>query len=209
VTWGNQHRRNEKAQQAILNAALELCRDVGYDALRIEAIARRAGVSKQTIYRWWPSKGVLLLEAVGDAADDSAVFPDTGDLTADLQSSLGAVAEKMVSTELGPIMVGLIDGAHHDPHLAERLMSDFIGPRHDNCLARLQTAVDRGELPPGTDTRLLLDQIYGPLYYRALVTREVSDADYVRRHLAVLLPAPNRMNPSDDDAISTPGGDAI
>lgn len=188
VTWANQYRRNEDSRQAILTAALELCREVGYEALRIEAIARRAGTGKQTIYRWWPSKGVLLLEALTGLSQDSAAFPDTGDLAADLSTQMGAVARAM-SSPAGSVLRGLIAGAHHDPELAERLMTDVLGPRREACLGRLQVAVDRGELDPHTDIALLMEQLYGPLYYRLLVTRETLDEVYVDRHLAALLPA--------------------
>jgi len=170
-----------------MTAALELCAEVGYFSLRIEAIARRAGTGKQTIYRWWPSKGVLLLDALQNASRDSAGFADTGDIWADLQTQMEKLVGGLYSARLGPVLMALIDGAHHDPILAERLVSDVIGPRRAASLARLRAAVNRGELPTGTDLPLLLDQLYGPLYYRFLVTREPTDADFIRRHLAALM----------------------
>lgn len=185
MTWANQYRRNESSRRAILAAALELCREVGYAALRIETIARRAGAGKQTIYRWWPSKGALLLDALGASTTDSAAFPDTGDLAADLRTQMGGAARSM--DELAPILIGLIDGAHHDPDLARRLTTDLFRPRRDACQVRLRAAVDRGELAPDTDVALLVDQLYGPLYYRVFVTREPLDEQYVHRHLAALL----------------------
>lgn len=183
-----------------MTAALELCAEVGYFALRIEAIARRAGTGKQTIYRWWPSKGVLLLDALQDAARDSAGFADTGNIWADLQHQMEKLVGGLYSSRLGPVLLALIDGAHHDPLLAERLMSDVIGPRRATGLARLQAAVERGELPVDTDLPLLLDQLYGPLYYRFLVTRELTDVDFVRRHLAALMR--NTTTPVQQDELA-------
>jgi AcrR family transcriptional regulator len=191
MPWANQYRRSEDSRQAILAAALELCREVGYDALRIEAIARRAGAGKQTIYRWWPSKGVLLLDALTSGSSDSAAFPDTGDLEADLVTQMSSAARNM--STLAPILIGLIEGAHHDPDLAERMTAELITPRREACHARLQAAVDRGELGPDTDVALLIDQLYGPLYYRLLAARDTLDEAYVRRHLAALLPTTGRV----------------
>jgi len=187
MVWANQYRRNEDTKKAIYDAALALCREVGYEAMSIEAIARRAKAGKQTIYRWWPSKGVLLLDALGVVGNDSATFPDTGDLLADLSSQMTGAARIMSAPQLAPVLIGLLAGAHHDPALAERLMSDLIGPRRKGCFNRLRTARERGELPPDTDEVLLMEQLYGPLYYRYLVTREPLVESYVRRHVNDLL----------------------
>lgn len=180
-----------------MTAALELCQEVGYYALRIEAIARRAGAGKQTIYRWWPSKGVLLLDALKDAAGDTATFPDTGDIAADVLTHMEQIVSGMYVCDLGPVLLALIDGAHHDAALADRLMSDVIAPRRAAALARLQTAVERGELRSDTDLPLLLDQLYGSLYYRFIVTHEVTDVAYVHRHVAALMTSAVIAAPQD------------
>ena len=85
-------RRNERARLAILDASLALVGELGYDNVSIEAIARRAGVGKQTIYRWWPSKGAVVLEAATHSLDPVVKFPDTGDVVADLRRAEGVVA---------------------------------------------------------------------------------------------------------------------
>lgn len=188
MAWGNQYRRSESAHQAILTSAYELCLEVGYNALTMEAVARRAGVGKQTIYRWWPSKGVLLFDALQHAVEDWGEFPDTGDLVADMFAQMSVLAELMSSPKVQPVLVGLVDGSHHDPRLAEQLLSEVVTRRQTATMARLQSAIDRGELPAGTNLVLLLDQLYGPLFYRMLVTGEPIDAGYVREHLAALLP---------------------
>ncbi len=187
VTWGNQYQRSDRAQRAILAAALELCRETGYERLSIEAIARRAGVGKQTIYRWWPSKGALLLEALEEVSSPAAVFPDTGDLLADLSAQMAVAVEYMFSAERGAALLGVFDAAHHDPELADRLLTGVIAPRDDAGKARLRAGVAAGELPADTDVDLLFEQLYAPLYYRMLVTREFPDEEYLRRHLTALL----------------------
>ena len=194
MSWGNQYRRSEKTRQAIQAAARELCREVGYEAVSIEAIARRAGSGKQTIYRWWPSKGAVLLDVLIEAAGDSAAFPDTGDVKADLIAQMSGVARLMSSAD-GPLVIGLITDAHHDQAVAERISEYVLEPRRRACLSRLSTAVERGELVRGIDTALLMEQLYGPLYYRFLVTREGVDDAHVRALIGALLdpllPAPD------------------
>lgn len=187
MTWGNQYQRSDHARRAILSAALELCRETGYGRLGIEAIARRAGVGKQTIYRWWPSKGALLLEALEDVSSPAAFYPDTGDLIADLAAQMAVAVEYMFSTERGPALLGVFDAAHHDPELAERLLTGVIAPREEAGKSRLRASVATGELPADTDVELLFEQLYAPLYYRMLVTRQAPDEEYLHRHLTALL----------------------
>lgn len=92
ITPPSSLRRSERSRRATLQAALDLCTEKGYGRVTIEAIAARAGVSKKTIYRWWPSKGAVLLEAFTDALVDATPFVDTGDIGADLRTHVaGAV----------------------------------------------------------------------------------------------------------------------
>src|SRR5438874_2409689 len=108
-------RRRESSRLAILDAVLALCREEGYARLSIEAIAARAGVGKQTIYRWWPSRGAVLLEALDREAAGWAAFPDTGDLVADLRITIADVVRFQADPDLGPPMAGLIAEAQQDP----------------------------------------------------------------------------------------------
>ncbi|GAB2993920.1 TetR/AcrR family transcriptional regulator [Amycolatopsis acidiphila] len=187
MAWANQYRRSDESRRAILDAALAQCREVGYESVSIEAVARRAGAGKQTIYRWWPSKGVLLLDAVVSLGSDSESFPDTGDVVADLTAQMTRAARTMSSPTIGPVLFGLLGAAHHDTALAERLDRDLLGPRREACVARLRAARERGELAADVDETLLMEQLYGLLYYRSLVIRKPPTSAYVRRHVAGLL----------------------
>src|SRR5215475_5803819 len=93
----NPARRSQRARQAILAATTDLIGEVGYAKLAVEAIATRAGVGKQTIYRWWPDKGAVVLDAylalVG--ADQGLSFPDSGDLGTDLRRILGSTVDSL------------------------------------------------------------------------------------------------------------------
>src|SRR5690348_11960575 len=92
-------RRNEASRKAILTAAFDLVGEVGFAKLSIEAIAARAGVGKQTIYRWWPSKGTVLFDAFLMLSEDHATgdpaLPDTGDIEADLKTVLRATVDEL------------------------------------------------------------------------------------------------------------------
>ncbi len=101
-------RRRESSRLAILAAALALCREEGYARLSVEAIAARAGVGKQTIYRWWPSKGAVLLEALEREVAGSANVPDTGDIVADMRTVVGNLVRRHADPSFGPHVAALI-----------------------------------------------------------------------------------------------------
>jgi AcrR family transcriptional regulator len=161
----NPLRRNEASRRAILDAALQLCAEVGYRHVTIEAIAARAGVSKKTIYRWWPSKGAVMLEAVDDAANAVAEHPNTGDLAADLREQLTAVIGLLTPTKTSAV-AGLIAEGLHDEELANDLRERLIRPRIDEFKERLRQAQRAGQLPADADLDVALNLIYGPIYHR-------------------------------------------
>src|SRR6185312_1951178 len=92
-------RRNERSRRAVLDAALELLSETGYAALTVEAIAARAGVGKQTIYRWWPGRGAVILDALAEAGPPPPL-PDTGDLRADLLLVVRATVAELADPRL-------------------------------------------------------------------------------------------------------------
>jgi AcrR family transcriptional regulator len=98
------NRRNERSRLAILAAATTLISELGYDRVSIEAIAKRAGVGKQTIYRWWPSKGAVALEALDDSLATVVDFQDTGDIVKDLRHHMSGVTRMISSTQIGPLI---------------------------------------------------------------------------------------------------------
>lgn len=161
----NPLRRNEASHRAILDASLRLCGELGYRRLTIEAIAARAGVSKKTIYRWWPSKGAVVLEALDAAAGAVAEHPNTGDLAADMRSQLTAVIGLLTPTETSAA-VGLIAEALHDEELAHDLRETLIRPRIEKFNERLRQAQRDGQFPADADLDVALNLLYGPLYHR-------------------------------------------
>jgi AcrR family transcriptional regulator len=192
MSWGNQYQRNETARQAILTAALEVCREMGYAATSIEAIARRAEVGKQTIYRWWPSKGLLLLDALEARAGESATFPDTGDVVADMASQIHALGRLFSNPDLAPVLRAIVAGQQSEPAVAERFINELLEPRRKSAEHRLAVAAERGELPPEPGPLHLIELLYGPMYYRLLVTHEPIDTAYIEAHLAAVFGAVRR-----------------
>jgi AcrR family transcriptional regulator len=177
VHRGNRHGRSEEARLAVLQAADDLLVEKGFARLTVEGIAQRAGVAKQTIYRWWPSKTDILLEAFVTDAAEELTPPDTGDLTRDLVAHLGAIGRFLTASDAGAVFRALAAQGQHDPRLAARLREEHLTHQRIRDRQPLERALQRGELPAETDLDTLVDRLVGPLYYRALVTgQEITEA---------------------------------
>src|SRR5947209_3140574 len=122
----DERRRNETAHAAILRAARELVDRRGFRLVTIEGIAERAGVGKATIYRWWPSKAAVVMDAVLEAARPRIPFPDTGSPREDVRRQLASVIAFYTDTKAGRGIRALIAESQHDPSLAEALRDRFI-----------------------------------------------------------------------------------
>ncbi|MFI5606275.1 TetR/AcrR family transcriptional regulator [Amycolatopsis sp. NPDC051903] len=167
---GNRYGRSEDARRAVLEAADDLLVEHGFAGLTVERIAATAGVSKQTIYRWWPSKVDILLDALGDDLAEELVPPDHGDLRRDLRQHLAAVATFLTTADAGAVFRALLGQAQHDPALAARLRAEHVRGQHARDRLPFERALARGELPPGTDLDRAVEQLIGPIHYRVLVT---------------------------------------
>lgn len=179
--------RSEEARRAILAAALEITAELGYERASIEAFARRAGSSKQTIYRWWSSKAAVLQEALEDQIRDSTGLPDTGDPVADVRAQMSGVVGFFTDPRIGPVFRGLLAAAQSDPEVAENALRSLFGPRRRAVLERLESATRTGRLAGGVDLDLVVDLLYGPLYYRLLVSRDPLTTGYVNQVVAAVL----------------------
>jgi AcrR family transcriptional regulator len=165
----------------VLEAADGLLVERGFAGLTIEGIAARAGVAKQTIYRWWPSKSEILMDALaGDEAEDLAP-PDTGDLGQDLRGHLARLAHFLTGTDAGAVFRALAGQAQHDEAVAARLRADHLSQQRSRDRLPLLRAAERGDLPPGTDIDLAVEQLVGPVYYRVLVTGEPVTSEFTGR----------------------------
>ncbi|TDD23868.1 TetR/AcrR family transcriptional regulator [Nonomuraea diastatica] len=168
----NAPRRNEASRRAILTAAFELVQEVGYAKLSIEGIAARAGVGKQTIYRWWPSKGAVLFDAflmLSEQPDGGeSALPDTGDLEADLKAVLRATVEELNDPRYDEPMRALNTEITHDPALAALYAERLDGPMRELKKGRLRSAQRAGHLAEDLDLDVAVDLIWGPLLNRWL-----------------------------------------
>ena len=165
-------RRNPTARRAILAAALDLVREVGYAKLSIEGIAARAGVGKQTIYRWWPSKGAVLFDAfltLSESQDGEVqALPDTGDLEADLKLILRATVAELNDPRYEEPMRALSTEIAHDPALAAAYAERLDGPLKQLKKERLRSAQRDGQLAEDLDLDVAIEMVWGPLLNRWL-----------------------------------------
>ncbi|MFF1902636.1 TetR/AcrR family transcriptional regulator [Kitasatospora sp. NPDC058218] len=167
VPTPNPERRNERSRRATLAATIELIAARGYGKVTIEAIATQAGASKQTIYRWWPSKAALALEAINDYIGEAIDFPDTGDITTDLTTQISEVTD-LLTGPIGTVFRGVIADAQSDPSVGAALRETIIEPRTRLCEARLAAAVAAGQLRADVPTRVMVEMLYSVVYYRLL-----------------------------------------
>lgn len=169
--------RSTRAQQAILATALRLVRQEGFAALTIEKIAREAGVGKPTIYRWWPSKGAIVFDALQLYAQEALPLPPEGLLEERLGTWLRALFA-VLNEDTGDIVRALMAEAQLDPDFAVFFREEFILIRRQPLLLLLREGIERGELEPGADCELLADLIYGAMWYRLLARHASLDEQY-------------------------------
>ncbi|MEU5751774.1 MULTISPECIES: TetR/AcrR family transcriptional regulator [unclassified Streptomyces] len=169
-------RRSQRSRQAIYEAALALVAEVGYPKTTIEGIAARAGVGKQTIYRWWSSKADVLLEAFLDlseqaaraAGEDTYAIPDTGDLAADLKAVLRATVDELHDPRYeAPYRALAAEGVVNE-QLGRDFLTKLLEPSLQLYVDRLRAAQDSGHLRPEVDPRIALELFVAPLAQRWL-----------------------------------------
>jgi AcrR family transcriptional regulator len=171
--------RSEQSAEAITRAAVELCLEVGYAKLSVEGIAARAGVGKQTIYRWWPSKGAVLLDALLSKMTLDAPFPDTGDIVVDLRTQMTGAIRTLMGPEVGPHYRALIGDAQHNPALAADLRDRLIGPLCVKAANRIRVAQQQGQIRAECDPDAVVSLLYGAFYHRMLLLGTTADAAFV------------------------------
>jgi AcrR family transcriptional regulator len=160
--------RSEKARHAILDAAAELLLLRGLGAVSMDAVAERAGVSKATIYRWWPSKERLALDALLEWSAAGSSPRDTGSLRGDLLSLVRPWVREIRRRPFGRVIAALVTEAQTDPQFAEDYRRHFVEQRRAPMRAAFERAIARSEVPAELDVEVALDLIYGPFYHRLL-----------------------------------------
>jgi AcrR family transcriptional regulator len=158
--------RSEAARQAILAAAGELMLSGGLTAATMDAIAARAGVSKATIYKWWPSRGAVALDGFLDQVAGTLAIPEGTTAQEALTWQLDALVRLFADTAAGPLMRALVAQAQTDPDIARSLRERWLAPRRAVSLDVLRQGMARGEIRADIDAEAVLDQLFAPVYQR-------------------------------------------
>lgn len=170
--------RSEKAQQSVLAAMRRAIADEGYEAVTIEGLAAEAGVSKQTIYRWWPTKAAILGEALleGEIPGDPGPMVATDDLEADLRAWFTAAGAHLARPENIALARALIAVTATDPDLGAALNARFARQTVEWVLERIERARGAGQVRAGVDAAAVADQIVAITSYAALLGRPLEAA---------------------------------
>ncbi len=172
--------RSEEARRAIFRSTLKLLQNTGFLDLTIEAIAADAGVGKATVYRWWPNKGALVVDAFASSTEHKLHFPDTGSVYRDVSLQMKQVIA-IFRSRRGRMVAALVGGGQSDPELLEAFRERFLWPRRREAYKTLRRGIERGELPRHLDLDLVLDILYGAIYMRFLIRHSELSESYVEK----------------------------
>jgi AcrR family transcriptional regulator len=185
---GRGRRPAAEVRQAALSAAAEILFDTGLRQLTFEKVAQRAGVSKMTLYKWWPSPGALAFEAYSVAVESPLLFPDTGDIVVDLRSQLHSFVRLLTQDRNGSVIGALIGAAQSDPDLRDAFTTSYVSPRRARAVKRLCTARDLGQIRADADLEAVVDQLWGACYHRLLLPARPLTTDFADALLSNLMP---------------------
>lgn len=171
--------RNSEAEASILAASYDLLLESGFGAVTVEKIAERAKVSKATIYKWWPNKAAVVMDGYLSAASARLPVPDTGSVMDDIMIHATNLANFLCSRE-GKIITELIGEGQFDAGLAEAYRARFFAPRRQEARQLLERGVTRGQLKADLDIGITIDLLYGPIFYRLLITGDELDEAFVK-----------------------------
>ncbi|MFL6417276.1 MAG: TetR/AcrR family transcriptional regulator [Bryobacteraceae bacterium] len=172
--------RSEVTRQRILDAALETLQESGFTSSTTDSIAERAGASKATIYRWWPTKASLLAEALRESVAEEVPFPETGDLATDIELQLHNFIG-LLNGRLGKAFKAFVGAAQSDPEVAAAFLEEWVKPRRKEAKTVLEQYQVNGQIAAEVDLDLVLDLLYGPLYFRLLSGYGALTSEYARR----------------------------
>lgn len=171
--------RSEAARRAILKAAIGLLDRHSVREISIEAIAREAGVGKVTIYRWWPSKIHLIIDAFMQLMTPKTSMPKPGARFSDLTDHFQAVVEEYQG-KFGRVVAQIIAEGQFDREAFDYFLAAMMAKRRDFAANVVNQAKRSGEVKIDVDTDVLIDLLYGPIYFRLLVGHKPLDAEFSR-----------------------------
>jgi len=174
--------RCQTARKAILDATVRLLEHVSLQNLAIECIAREAGVGKATIYRWWPNKAAIVIDAFFEEVVPRTHFERAPTAAETLQRQAARIV-KVLNGRQGRVVAQIIAEGQSDPSVLEYFRSMFLRTRRAVAAEIIQAGIDNGEFLSDLDIEVAIDLIYGPMWYRLLVGHQPLD-----RHFAETLP---------------------
>jgi AcrR family transcriptional regulator len=179
--------RSAQSHQAMLQAALELLAEVGFNAMSMEAIAARAGVGKTTIYRRYASKAELIADAI-ESVREEIILPDTGTLWGDIEALIENAAQITLSPIGRQTVSMIISSASSNPQFAQIYWTKYLHPRRQSFAVVLERAKARNEVQANLDPDLVFDTMSGIMLY-ALIFPSTAESwtAYVHRALNLLL----------------------
>lgn len=179
--------RIERSRAVICAAAIDELAEVGYGAMSIESIAKRAGVGKATVYRHWSGKLDLVESALGRVRDD-LVVPDAGTTREQVTAILTWLARRMADSALSDCMPAIVSAAQYDPHLRE-FLHRYSDARQQVLIDVLDAGVANGEIGPDLDTKVLARTLVSPIFYTRLMHAEPFPAEQIPQVVDLVLGA--------------------
>lgn len=179
ISRGRGRRPADEVRADVLRTVGDLLLSEGIADLTFERVARLSGVSKTTLYKWWPSKGALALDGYFHAVKETLAFGDTGDIRADLTAQLRAFTHVMTKTPGGRVLAELIGQAQIDAELAAAYQAGYSSERRRLAAERLQRAQEAGQIRADVDVQVVIDQLWGSVYHRLLIPDEPITDEFV------------------------------
>ena len=180
--------RVQRSRHAVLATTFELLYESGVGGFSVDEVARRSGVAKTTIYRHWPSREALVLDACSQIAADQDV-PDTGSLDGDLRAILTNIADLLATANWASVLPSIVDLAEREPEFADvhrRIQHGHAAPLREV----LHRGIRSGVLPAQSDIAAISAALLGPLFYRRWFSREPIDDQFVEKIISGALAAP-------------------
>jgi AcrR family transcriptional regulator len=171
--------RVQRSKQAVLTATFRLLSEAGLTGVSVDAVSRLSGVAKTTIYRHWPSRSALILDACSKLRP-KAELTDTGNLKDDLTALALNLADRLRAARWASILPSIMDAAERDPELA-KLHAQLHGEMTTGFRTIIERAQQRGELSPNRGITEIVALVIGPLFYRRWLSREPLDDGFVKR----------------------------
>lgn len=176
---GRGRRPMVEVSSAVLDAAASLLMQEGLRAVTPERVARKAGCSKTTLYKWWPSMGALAAAAYLQQVERPLAFVDTGNIEQDIKTQLYAFADFMNDKSTGHVIAELIGAAAADPHVLDEFVQNYSRPRRQLAADLIDRGKERGRICTWVDSYAVVDQLWGACYHRLLFLNEPLTKGYV------------------------------